>query len=311
MADPTPAASGFPAAVPPETVARGIVMAVTAFALFSGLDVIVKLLTARYALPQIIFLNAVFSLGPVLAYAAVRGGVLASLRTRRLRLHGLRALCGVCSGFCTFFAYSRMPIADVYALAFAAPMIMTALSVPVLKEQVGWRRWTAVAVGFGGVLLMLRPGRGMVDVGALAALAGAFFYSSGMIISRLMRGTETSVSFAFYSAAAAMAATAGMLPFFWQTPTLADLGLSALGGTLGGTALVILLTAFRQAPTAVVAPFQYTQLLWGVFYGWVFFGHLPDAWLFLGGGIVIGSGLYILHRETRRTVPQPPRLPQP
>lgn len=281
-----------------EKKGTGILLAAGAFALFSVLDVIVKLLAAGYAIPQVIFLNSAFALIPILGYAALRGGLVNNLRTRRIRMHMLRAAMGVSSGFCTLYAFSRMPIADVYALAFSAPLWITLLSVPILKERVGWRRWTAVGIGFLGILIILRPGAGMSDLAAFAALGGALFYSLGMLISRFMRGTESSVSFAAYSSTAAMLVMAPMLPFVWQTPTPVHLAMSAIGGLLGGTALICLLTAFRLAPASLVAPFQYTQLVWGVIYGYAVFGHVPDPWLFLGGGIVICSGLFILYRET-------------
>ncbi len=281
-----------------EKKGTGILLAAGAFSLFSVLDVIVKLLTAGYAIPQVIFLNACFSLIPILGYAAARGGIVNNLRTRRVGLHALRAAMGVSSGFCTLFAFSRMPIADVYTLAFSAPLWITALSVPILKEKVGWRRWTAVGIGFVGILIILRPGAGIMDPAAFAALGGAFFYSMGMLISRFMRGTESSVSFAAFSSFAAILVTAPMLPMVWQTPTLLHLGMSVVGGLIGGTALVCLLTAFRAAPAAVVAPFQYTQLIWGVLFGYLVFGTVPDPVMIAGGGIVIGSGLFILYRET-------------
>lgn len=281
-----------------EKKGTGMLLAAVAFGMFSVLDVLVKLLAAGYPIPQIIFLNAFFSLLPILGYAAARGGIAANLRTRRVGLHAVRACLGVGSAFCSTFAFSRMPMADVYTLAFSAPLWITALSVPILKEKVGWRRWTAVGVGFVGILIILRPGMGLIDVAAFAALGGAFFYSMGMLISRFMRRTESSVSFATFSSLAALAVTGPMLPFVWTMPTPLHLGMSAVGGLIGGSALVGLLTAFRLAPAAVIAPFQYTQLVWGVAFGYLIFGTVPDPVMALGGAIVIGSGLFILYRET-------------
>jgi drug/metabolite transporter (DMT)-like permease len=183
-------------------------------------------------------------------------------------------------------------------LAFTAPLFITALAVPVLKEPVGWRRWTAVGVGFVGVLIMLRPGDGLMNIASFAVLAGAFVYSIGMLVTRLARATETSVSFAFYSTLTSGVIFGCMLPWVGRMPTLPDLGLSALGGTVCGIAFVSLLTAFRKVPAAVAAPFQYTQIIWGVLYGYVVFGDRPANTLFIGLAIVVGSGLYILYRET-------------
>lgn len=281
-----------------ENFPLGIALAFVAFALYSGMDVTIKLLTKSYSVPQVIALNSLFALGPILAYAAMFGGLYNNLRTRRPIYHVIRATCGLFSSFFAFWAYSRMPIADAYALAFTAPLFITALAVPILKEPVGWRRWTAIGVGFVGVLIMLRPGSGLINLGSLAVLAGALFYSVGMLVTRLARNTETSVSFAFYATLASGTVFGAMTPWLGRMPTLHDLGLSALGGTLCGVAFVCLLTAFRKVPAAVAAPFQYSQIIWGVLFGWLVFGDMPDRTLFIGLAIVISSGLYILYRET-------------
>ncbi|WP_119679259.1 DMT family transporter [Indioceanicola profundi] len=281
-----------------EKIAGGIMLAVGAFALYSMMDVAVKLLAGRYAVPQIIFFNCIFSLLPILAYAAMTGGVVNNVRTRRPGMHMLRSGISVVGGLCTYFAYSRMPIADAYALAFTAPLFITALSVPILGEQVGWRRWTAVGVGFAGVLVMLRPGAGVIDIGAFASLGGALCYSVNMLIARMMRGTEKPVSFAFYATVVNLLANGLLLSFVWVPPTLQDIGVHAAVGLIGGCAVIALLTAFRQAPAAVVAPFQYSQMAWGVLSGYLIWGYVPDIWLGVGAAIVIGSGLYILYRET-------------
>lgn len=281
-----------------ENFPLGIALAFVAFALYSGMDVTIKLLTKSYAVPQIIALNSLFALGPILIYAALSGGLYNNLRTRRPLYHVIRATCGLFSSFFAFWAYSRMPIADAYALAFTAPLFITALAVPILKEPVGWRRWSAIGVGFVGVLIMLRPGSGLINLGSLAVLAGALFYSVGMLVTRLARNTETSVSFAFYATLASGTVFGAMTPWLGRMPTLHDLGLSALGGTICGIAFVCLLTAFRKVPAAVAAPFQYTQIIWGVMFGYLLFGDVPDRTLFIGLAIVVSSGLYILYRET-------------
>jgi len=281
-----------------ENKTAGILMAAISFGMFSFMDVLIKIGASRYAVPQVLFFHTLFSLIPILAYAAFKGGIWANIRTQRPGMHALRACISVTGSFCAVYAYSRLPIADAYALGFAAPLFITALSVPILKEQVGWRRWTAVGVGFIGILVMLRPGAGIIDLGAFAALGGALCYSLGMIIARLMRGTEKAVSFAFYSCIATLTVSGSSLPAVWVTPAPVDLLLPLASGALGGAAIILLLNAFRTAPAAVVAPFQYSQMIWGILYGYLFFGDLSDGWLFVGAAIVIGSGLYILYRET-------------
>jgi drug/metabolite transporter (DMT)-like permease len=293
-----------PAAAPDRAATRaGIAFAALGFALFSVMDGLVKWLSADYPVPQLIFFNAVFSLVPVAIVTAAGGGGLRRLRTRRLHWHLLRggfALLG--TGGC-FYAFSRMPLADAYAIIFAAPLLVTALSVPILGEPVGWRRWTAVAVGFAGVLVMLRPGAGVVGLGALGALVGSLSFSSGVLLVRWAGRRESALAFVFYTNLVIALGGASLLPTGFVAPTLPDLGLMTVAGLLNGTAMLLVVSAFRWAPAAVVAPFQYTQMLWGVLLGYLVWGDVPDRALLLGGGIVIASGLYILHRETLRRVP--------
>ncbi|QJE72100.1 DMT family transporter [Aerophototrophica crusticola] len=300
----------MPPAPRPDNKALGILLAVLAFALYSVTDATVKALSARMSVPQIIVGNGLFSLVPIIGYAAWSGG-LRFLRPRRPLLHLARATCGLFSGFLAYYGYSQMPIADAYALSFTAPLFITALSVPMLGEKVGWRRWTAVAVGFLGVMVMLRPGSGSLNPAALGILAGAALYSMGMMITRLARATDSAVSFAFSTTIVGLAVWGATLPWLAVAPTMDDLVLHALGGTCVGIAIVLLLSGFRLAPAAVVAPFQYTQILWGVALGWLLFGDRPTAPMLLGAGIVIASGLYILYRETvlgrQRAAAAPPR----
>lgn len=291
---------GAPAARRP--ILLGIGLAVLAFALFTTMDTVIKWLSGGYSLPQIMVVNSIGGLVPVLALVAWRGDWTV-LRTRRLGLHLLRGSIAIGGGFAGFFAFTRMPLADAYAIIFSAPLLITALSVPILGERVGWRRWVAVAVGFTGVLVMLRPGQGVIDIGALGAIGAALAFSTGMLMVRRMSATETSCAFAFYSNLAGIALGALFTPLSFAVPSLTDLALNLGAGMIGGTALVCIMTAYCQASPAILAPFQYTQMIWGVLYGLLIFGDQPDLWLAVGGGIVIASGLYILHRETRQ--PQP------
>lgn len=281
-----------------ENFPLGIALAFVAFALYSGMDVTAKLLARTYPIAQILALNSLFALGPILLYAALSGGIYNNLRSRRPIYHVIRSGCGLCSSFLIFWAYSRMPIADAYALAFTAPLMITALGVPILGEAVGWRRWSAIGVGFIGVLIMLRPGSGLINIGSVGVLVSALFYSVGILVTRKARSTETSVSFAFYASASIALVFGATLPWIGRMPSLPDLGLSLLGGTLCGVAFVCLLSAFRKVPAAVAAPFQYSQIIWGVMFGYLVFGDVPDETLFVGLAVVIGSGLFILYRET-------------
>src|SRR5688572_9547412 len=173
-----PAASAAPAvaASGSSAVTAGIGLAAVAFFMFTGMDAMVKWLSGRYPLHQVVFFNSLFSLIPV-ALMTARAGGLGRLRTRRPWLHLLRGILALLGTLGGFYAYTQMPLADAYAIIFIGPLLITALSVPLLGEPVGWRRWAAVGVGFAGVLVMLRPGTGVMGAGAVGALVGATCYA--------------------------------------------------------------------------------------------------------------------------------------
>jgi drug/metabolite transporter (DMT)-like permease len=283
-------------------LAGGIGIACLGFALFTAMDTMVKWLSGTYPLHQLIFFNSAFALVPVVAVALGRGG-LRELSTRRLPMHLLRALIGLGAGGGAFFAYSRMPLADAYAVLFSAPLFVTALSVPILKEPVGPRRWAAVGVGFIGILIMLRPGSGIVSAGLIGALCAAICGAVSTLLVRRLAATETSASIAFYSNLTVVVGAGALLPFDFVPPAPADLAIAAAAGLTGGTALILIVSAYRRAPAAVIAPFQYSQMIWGVAAGFIIWHDVPDAAIAVGCAIVIASGLYILHRETVRRRP--------
>ena len=209
-----------------------------------------------------------------------------------------------------FYSFSVMALADAYAIAFASPLFMTALSVPLLRETVGWRRWTAVLVGFVGVMIMLRPGAGvgsLVSAGALAALVGTFLFALSMVlVRRLVRG-DSSLSVTVHTAIVAILVMTPLLPFSFVVPDAGDLLLLLSVGLVGGIGALILVDAFRHAPPSLLAPFEYSAMIWAVLFGWAIWSDLPDAWIISGGAVVVASGLYVLHRETRlRRQPSPP-----
>ncbi|MDR6292579.1 drug/metabolite transporter (DMT)-like permease [Inquilinus ginsengisoli] len=285
------------------SVSAGIGFACLGFALYTCMDTAVKWLSAGYPLYQVIFFNAAFGLVPMLAYAQLTGGF-GQLKTRRSWLHGVRAALALIGSFTCFHAYSVMPIADVYAILFCAPLLITALSVPILGESVGWRRWSAVGVGFIGVMVMLRPGAGMANPAILGALFSAVANALGFLLLRRFIATENRITFGFYASAATAIATGLMILVFGGVmPALNDLLPIAIGGMLGGSAYLFVTNAYRQAPAAVVAPFQYTQMIWGVLSGYLLWQDVPDTTMLIGCAIVIASGLYILHRETVRQAP--------
>jgi drug/metabolite transporter (DMT)-like permease len=264
--------------------------------------------------PQLVVSNALFALIPIAAVVVGRGG-LPQLRTSRLGLHVLRGGLGTVAGLLGFHAYSQLPLADAYAIIFATPLLITALSVPILGETVGWRRWSAVLVGFAGVLIMLRPGASPIGPGALAALGAACASACAILLVRKLSATETTTSIAFYSNVTAVAVIGAGFGSSFAMPSLQHLALMAASGLIGGSALLILIAAYRRSPAALVAPFQYTQMIWALVLGALFWGDQPEAAMLLGASIVAASGLFILYRETalgrRPTASLHPHAPAP
>lgn len=290
----------LPVALPREhSVARGIGFAVLSYACFSTGDAIIKASSARFSVFQIAFTLAVFALLPVLALTQGQGG-LRALLPRRPGLVVLRgALTAVC-GLLAWQAFALMPLADGYAILFAAPILITALSALILREEVGWRRWTASAVGFVGVLIMIRPDFATLGLGHLMAAGAALTGALGFIVLKRIGNGETSASILLAVFVGIMLVSAPMLPGSFVLPSWQELMLLACAGLLMGCGHAGLVLATREAPAVVVAPFQYSQMLWGVAYGALLFGTQPAPILFVGMALVVGSGLYTLWRETVR-----------
>lgn len=276
-----------------------LLFAVAAFALYSSADALAKLLAANYTLPVILAGVSGFALVPIGA-AALRSGGVSSLRMRRKTLHAVRAVLVLFNISGAYTAYRLLPLADAYAIAFSAPFFITIGATLFLGEPVGWRRWSAIVVGFAGVLIALKPGEETLSYGALAILGATLTYSMSSLLLRHMRLTETREATTFYPSLFVTLAAGIAAGDAWFELRFADLPVLALAGLCNGTAQLCFTSALRAAPAASVAPFQYTQLLWGTIYGAALFGDVPGPSVLLGGTIVILSGLYIFHREAVR-----------
>jgi drug/metabolite transporter (DMT)-like permease len=198
---------------------------------------------------------------------------------------------------------------DAIAITFAAPIFITALSVPILKESVGLHRWIAIGVGFCGVLIMLRPGMGVFQWAALVVLGSVVVYALLMITTRAFKETETTAALMLYPQLGMTLTGIILAPFFWVTPSLADLALFALAGVFGSVGVMCVTHAFRLGPAAVISPFEYSALIWATLLGYFMWGELPDRFTLAGAAVVISSGLYIIYRETIRSGRARPKLP--
>ncbi|MFP6744802.1 MAG: DMT family transporter [Alphaproteobacteria bacterium] len=272
---------------------KGIACGIVAMSLFPAQDAIVKWLSADYSVFQLLFMRSVFVFIPV-AILVMRSGGPRVLRTKQ----PFMLILGAWSVY--FIAILQIPLADAMALVFSAPLIITALSLPFLGEAVGLRRWAAVVVGFLGVLTMIESGSGTLQGVALLPLISAVLYSVSMILTRILTKREASVTMLFYSTLTVLVLSAVALPFIWVTPDWFDLGLMAVMGLLTGAAQYFATQAYRYAAPAVVAPFDYTSLIWATLFGYLLFGDIPRSGVILGAAVVIASGLFILYRERKK-----------
>ncbi len=279
-------------------VGLGIACSLVAVLFFATSDGVAKWLgQLGYGAGEIVFLRYVFGLLPVLVM--LRRSGLGALRTRRPGLHLLRALL-IGSALMLFFSGLKvLPLAEAIGIAFTAPLFITALAGPVLGEKVGPRRWAAVLVGFLGALIILRPGTAAFQPTALLIVGSALCFSCAMLLTRRMAPSETNVAMFTYSTLGAGITALPLALWDWRAPALAHLWGFVFLGIVGGTAAFLVIKAYRHAPAAVVAPFDYTALIWGALIGWFLWQEEPSVAVWIGAGVVAAAGVYITHRETR------------
>jgi len=281
----------------------GIAAMLAAVGVFALMDAQLKLLVEHYPPLQVTSVRGFASLPFVFAHIALRGR-LNKLRPRRWPWHVLRAVIAILMLVGFIYAVKQLSLADTYAIYMCAPLLITALSVPLLRERVVPGQWIAIVIGLAGVLLMLRPGaRGWATVGGLAAVGSAVCYALSAITLRKLARTETTESLVF-SFTLMMAIGAGLLAIpVWQPLRADDLPWLVGIGICGAIAQFLITEAFRRAPASVVAPFEYMALLWGVALDFLVWRVLPSAVTVAGGLIVIGAGLYLIRREAGQSQP--------
>jgi drug/metabolite transporter (DMT)-like permease len=276
---------------------RGIVLMLLAVAVFSVMDALLKVLAGHYSPLQVSFLRGITSLPFVLLPVVLRGRV-RLLRMVNVKLHLFRGALSVLMLGSFIFAVRESSLATTYSIFMCAPLVVAALSVPMLGETVGRHRWAAICVGLGGVLLMLRPAGGdWVSIGSLAAAVAAFCYSLSVITLRVLARTDTNESMVFWLMAM-LSVGAGLLSVVdWRPLQYPDWPLLLGVGLAGALAQHLITEAFRSAPVAVLTPLEYTALVWGVVLDFSVWHVLPGTTTLLGGAVVVGAGLYLIRRE--------------
>ena len=281
---------------------RGIITMIAAVATFAVMDVTMKKLVESYPSMQVTFIRGAASL-PFLLGATAFFGRWSDLIPHRWSLHVLRGFLGVGTLGCFVYALNVLSLADTYAIFMSAPLLITALSVPMLRERVGWRRWAAVLVGLVGVIIVLKPsGAGLITIGGLAALASAVMYAVSAITVRILSRTDSGAATVYWTLSLLTIISGAFASLHWvpldsrHWPWIAGLGLS------GAIGQYLFTRAFRLAAPSAIAPIEYTALMWGMLADWLLWMTAPSSRMLFGAAIIVASGLYVLYREKVTTV---------
>lgn len=298
---------------------RGILFLIAGIAVFAVQDLILKLLSGTYPLHQAMVIRSITAAPLLLVLVHLNGGL------RTLFTPGLKRMIG--RGFVMFMAYTSyylalaaLPLATTVALYFAAPLFITLLSVLILNEKVGLLRWLAVGAGFVGVIIMVRPGSDLFDWAAPLAVISGLTYGVSMVSARRLGSAETAAALAFWGNAVFLGCALILSAFFgtgdfagvghksvdfmtrgWVTPAVFDVAMMMLCGVIAAAGLTLLTQAYRISQSNVVAPFEYTALIWGVLYGWIFWSDWPDSTGWIGIAIIVGAGLFVIWQERFET----------
>ncbi|HJU17245.1 MAG TPA: DMT family transporter [Stellaceae bacterium] len=288
-----------------DNVRLGIIYMVASVFLFSIQNAVGKWLAQSYPIPMLVFFRSAVAIPPAALLVWHAGGG-AAFHTRRPGAQVLRATIWGGSNVASFFAYHLLPLADGITYSFTAPLFLTALSWPVLREPVGKERWIAVLLGFAGVLVMARPSGGGAATGIACAIVSAVCSAVGSLYVRDLCRTETSAAIVFYTAVVIAALSVPFLPFFWLTPSWAGLAELCALGLMGAVSQYWTTQALAYAPAAAVSPFNYTALIWGLIIGFMVWGEVPNAAMLSGAAIVTAAGLFLVRHEAfRRRAPRP------
>jgi drug/metabolite transporter (DMT)-like permease len=271
-------------------------------AMFSFNDALGKWLLSDYSVGELLLIRSAAALVFLVPFLR-NAGVAAFIAAPQPPLQIVRIVLSALEVAMFFWAVSYLPLADAVTFYLAGPIYVTALSVVLLGEKVGWRRWGAVMVGFVGVVLALRPSAASFTLPALIALGGSIFFAVLMVTTRMLRHTSDMVLISGQVGATLLFGTA-LAPFRWITPSLRDFLLLSLFGVVSIAALACVNRSLKLAPASVVVPYQYTMIVWAVGLGYVVFGDVPDLFTLAGAVIIIAAGLYIFWREQVQVPPQ-------
>ncbi|MEX0693437.1 MAG: DMT family transporter [Rhodospirillales bacterium] len=282
----------------PETDSRaGIFWMMMTMLLFVSMDTCAKYLVSMYPTLQAVWGRYFFQVVILVIVLAPRLRTL--VKTQSLKFQLIRSLFLLGATLCFFTGLGTIQVAEASAIMFTAPLMLTAAAPFVLKEKVGIRRWLSVLIGFIGALIIIRPGQGALAEGSFWVLAAAACYTCYQLSTRALSGQDSVLTTLFYSALLGALIMSVIVPFHFVMFAPADWAIMALAGLFGTLGHFCMIKAFTHAEASKVAPYSYTSLIWATIIGYVLFGTLPDMWTYIGAGIIIASGLYIIHRERK------------
>jgi drug/metabolite transporter (DMT)-like permease len=287
---------------------KGIVLKLISAVFFAVMSALIRYLGARYPIGEVVFYRSAFAIVPIVVIYALRGELAATVRTERPFGQATRGALSIVGMFCNFGALARLPLIEANAISFTSPLISVALAALFLKERVRIYRWSAVTIGFLGVLVVLAPHLSgdelTIAMASTASVAGVAYAVAGSITNagtniqtRWLTQSETTSSIVFYFSLICALAGLATLPFGWLTPTGPEFAVLAAIGFLGGTAHLLLTESYRYAAASVVAPFDYTSMIWALILGYAMFGETPTLMIVLGSAIIASAGLFVIWRE--------------
>ncbi len=288
--------------IPQNKVMLGMILSAFGFSLYSIGDVFIKMGADHYPPEKVAFFINVFFFPLLLLMSKRVGGIKATLQTKHLKLHLLRSLLGMVVFFCMTTGFVQLGMAMSYTLIFSGPFIVSILSIFFLGEKIGIYRWSAITVGFIGVLVVLRPGMIPMEPAAIGIILAAFCYAGSTVIIRKIGEKEPLLAFSFFSCIVSSVLFGAMMIYKGEMtlPAMEHLWLFAATALFHVFANFSVSRAFQTTETSVAAPFQYIQLLWGLLFGILLFNQGIDFWTGVGAAIIVGSGIYMIHRERVR-----------
>lgn len=276
---------------------KGVAFALIGFAVFATHDAVIKFLGAHYAPFQILFFSVLmsFPLATLMLMSDNRPGTLRPVHPWWI---SLRTVAAMLTGVSAFYAFSVLPLAQVYAFIFAAPLLITILSIPILGEKVGMHRWAAVVLGLTGVLIVLRPGSEPLTLGHIAGLSAATGSAFSSVVTRKIGSEERSAVMMLYPMMANVVVMGAILPLVYVPMPITHLGLLAVVSLFGFTGALALIAAYRSSDAAIIAPMQYSQIIWAALFGALIFGETPDRFTWIGVSVIVLAGVYVVLRES-------------